>query len=327
MLRGHPIPRNVPSYLSFTSIDMRFLLCAVACLLILSCSSEKQSGESGRGSSSSAGKAAVETSRPSGTPGGPFSVEIRPLEATRQSTFLVIPRGFSLSDATVEWLVNGESAVPSSGQFRASETKKGDEVQAKVDIRGEQILSNVVQIGNSRPVVSKVIFISQGLKPGEPIGVEVTADDADGDPVSFVYEWTKNGEPAGNGKSIAVPVRKGDKIRVRITPFDGEAYGQSVLADSQLKNIPPVIERSSKFSFDGKVYTYQVKATDADGDQLTYSLESGPSGMKIDSSSGLITWDVPASFAGKAPFTVVVSDGNGGKASQKLSVDIKAGSK
>ena len=36
------------------------------------------------------------------------------------------------------------------------------------------------------------------------------------------------------------------------------------------------------FNFDGKIYTYQVKATDPDEDKLTYSLKSAPAGMTID---------------------------------------------
>jgi fibronectin type 3 domain-containing protein len=38
------------------------------------------------------------------------------------------------------------------------------------------------------------------------------------------------------------------------------------------------------------LYTYNVVATDADGDTLTYSLTSNPTGMTIDSSTGVINW-------------------------------------
>ena len=39
-----------------------------------------------------------------------------------------------------------------------------------------------------------------------------------------------------------------------------------------------------------QTYTYDVNATDVDGDTLTYSLTSKPNGMVIDSSTGEITW-------------------------------------
>lgn len=38
------------------------------------------------------------------------------------------------------------------------------------------------------------------------------------------------------------------------------------------------------------LYTYNVEATDTDGDTLTYSLTSNPTGMTIDSSTGVINW-------------------------------------
>ncbi len=39
-----------------------------------------------------------------------------------------------------------------------------------------------------------------------------------------------------------------------------------------------------------QTYTYDVNATDVDGDTLTYSLTNKPNGMVIDSSTGEITW-------------------------------------
>jgi len=54
-------------------------------------------------------------------------------------------------------------------------------------------------------------------------------------------------------------------------------------------------------------YTYDVDATDPDGDALTYSLTTHPGGMTINSSTGLITW-TPADTGG-FDVTVNVSDG------------------
>jgi len=56
-----------------------------------------------------------------------------------------------------------------------------------------------------------------------------------------------------------------------------------------------------------QAYTYDVNATDSDGDTLTYSLTTTPSGMTINSSTGLITWTPTA--AGAYVVTVEVSDG------------------
>ena len=48
----------------------------------------------------------------------------------------------------------------------------------------------------------------------------------------------------------------------------------------------PIIEAT-----EGQLYTYDVEATDADiGDVLTFSLDTAPAGMTIDSTTGLIEW-------------------------------------
>ena len=54
-------------------------------------------------------------------------------------------------------------------------------------------------------------------------------------------------------------------------------------------------------------YTYQVRASDEDGDTLVYSLSTKPSGMTISSSSGLINWTPTAE--GSYQIIVKVSDG------------------
>jgi hypothetical protein len=55
------------------------------------------------------------------------------------------------------------------------------------------------------------------------------------------------------------------------------------------------------------LYTYNVNATDPDGDTLTYALTTKPAGMTINSTTGLINW-TPTS-TGYYDVTVEVSDG------------------
>ncbi len=95
------------------------------------------------------------------------------------------------------------------------------------------------------------------------------------------------------------------------------------MLNREIQNHPPIIQEHREFNFDGTVYTYQVKASDPDGDALVYSLEGAPDGMSIDKSTGLITWKVPAEFKGDAGATAVVNDGNGGIARYNLKISIK----
>ena len=57
----------------------------------------------------------------------------------------------------------------------------------------------------------------------------------------------------------------------------------------------------------GVLYTYDVEATDADGDTLTYSLTSSPVEMTINTSTGVINWT--PSTTGSFNVDLEVSDG------------------
>ncbi len=252
------------------------------------------------------------------------TLEIIPQEPTRNSILTLAPKGFDLSQAAVEWLVNG-GVVSSPGQYqlKASEFSRGDTIQARVKLQNGQIYSNSVQIKNTPPEISSIKWEPDIFKPGDTVGVEAAATDVDGDAVTLLYEWTRNGAPAGKGKNIEGSVKRGDVISVKITPFDGVDYGETVTRELEIRNSPPVIAEHADFSFDGSVYTYQVRASDPDGDPLTYSLETPFPGMTIDPSTGLLTWVVPKEFTGVRNVVVVVDDGNGGTARYSLKLTIR----
>ena len=62
-------------------------------------------------------------------------------------------------------------------------------------------------------------------------------------------------------------------------PFDGENYGNAKVLTTEIKNTTPRVVEDKAATFDGKQFSYQIKATDADGDSLTYSLVEGPPGV------------------------------------------------
>ena len=72
-------------------------------------------------------------------------------------------------------------------------------------------------------------------------------------------------------------------------------------------NIPVITSSPITSAIVGINYTYNVEATDEDGDTLVYSLTTKPAGMTIDSSVGLISWTPSAE--GDYSITVKVSDG------------------
>lgn len=257
-----------------------------------------------------------------------YSLEIIPTAATRNSIINLIPKGVNLSDARITWYVNGSPATGIvSNQVNQALIKKNDELQAKALIQSKEIQSNIVKIRNTPPELSHVKIMPEVFRPGDTLSVEASGNDLDGDEVKILYEWSKNGGPAGNSSRMEGTLRRGDSVAVKITPFDGENYGRPVVLNREILNLPPVISEDKNFTFDGTIYTYQVKASDPDGDALAYSLKSAPEGMNIDPTTGLIKWNVPAAFKGEAPAAIFVTDGHGGEAAYNIKITIGAESK
>jgi hypothetical protein len=74
-----------------------------------------------------------------------------------------------------------------------------------------------------------------------------------------------------------------------------------------LLNSTPIIESNPITTAKvGAVYTYDVEATNPNGDILTYSLTTGPNGITINSATGVISWT--PTTAGSFEVTVEVSD-------------------
>jgi hypothetical protein len=152
--------------------------------------------------------------------------------------------------------------------------------------------------------------------------VEAEGYDADGDPVQFEIVWRKTGQPSGTGNRLTAPVKRGDKIAVTVTPFDGKERGKSATLSREIINTPPAIEGQERFQVSDNVVTFHVRASDVDGDPLTYSIKDAPPGMSIDRKTGLVRWVTTLGTTGKVPFTVIVTDGVGGESTARFTVTI-----
>ncbi|MEW6569830.1 MAG: putative Ig domain-containing protein [Nitrospirota bacterium] len=200
-------------------------------------------------------------------------------------------------------------------------TSPAEKVSSQVQLQTGMAVIGLTST-NTPPAVEKAKLQLETSQIIDTVGVIASGSDKDNDAVSLQYEWTKNGEPAGAGETIS-GLKRGDKIFVKITPFDGKDYGHPKTLSVEIQNTPPKILQHVEAKFSGNVYSYQVKASDTDDDNLTYSLKSSPEGMTINPSTGLIQWSVPDDFNGKAPITVSVTDGHGGEATHSFNIEIR----
>jgi chitodextrinase len=87
-------------------------------------------------------------------------------------------------------------------------------------------------------------------------------------------------------------------------------------------NSPPVIVSNPPERFESMKYRYQVKAEDADGDSVRFSLRGNvPPEMKIDPETGLVEWEmVILKEAATWEYEVVAQDPEGLKSVQKITL-------
>ena len=154
-----------------------------------------------------------------------------------------------------------------------------------------------------------------------------------GSGTSVTYTITASAGPNGSiSPSGSVTVNQGSNKSFTITPdtgyniddvlVDGSSVGAvssytftnitqnhtiSATFNTTVNNAPVITSTPVTSATKNQAYTYDVNATDSDGDTLTYSLTTTPSGMSINSSTGLITWTPTAT--GNYNVTVEVSDG------------------
>jgi hypothetical protein len=229
-----------------------------------------------------------------------------------------------------QWLVNGSSV---SGQTRDTllpqSLKRGDIVSAEVvvsDGKSAEITQRLesVSVGNTVPLVSRVVLDPQEIRPGIRASALVEGTDADADEVGYRYRWWRNGELLSsydeNGLDTAGFAR-GDVIVVGVTPKDRFGTGREVRSEPvSLTNNPPAILSSPAPFVDRTRYEYLVVAKDPEGDPLAYTLPTAPAGMKIDPATGRIEWLVPAGLTGTHQVRVTVEDSLSGRAFQEFSL-------
>jgi len=69
-------------------------------------------------------------------------------------------------------------------------------------------------------------------------------------------------------------------------------------------------------------YEYAVEAKDPEGDAVAFELETAPSGMSIDRSTGRLTWKPSSAIQGTHRVKVVALDGKGGRTWQEFDLSV-----
>lgn len=161
---------------------------------------------------------------------------------------------------------------------------------------------------------------------------DADASDPDGDPLSYkllvapagmsiasntgAITWTPTLQQVGR-HDIAIEVSDGRggsaQQRFTITAIEPPANRPPVITSTPLTHV---------WATRDFVYSYDVNAFDPDDDTLTYTLVTGPQGLQINGTTGMIQWIPSVDQIGDHAVQVSVSDGRGGLATQDFTIRV-----
>lgn len=181
---------------------------------------------------------------------------------------------------------------------------------------------------NRAPRVEKVVLVPEAPTFTDLVKAEVTTTDADQDPVTLDYTWYINGESQSDVSFDQLRpgrFKRGDLIEVEVRPSDGKVEGEARRAKVVVANAPIVMDTQPRelTRIDG----FRMKATDPDGEPITWRLEGQPKGMRIDADGTLRYQGSEDDPGGAYTVRIVAEDAGGAYAVMEVPLQVRAGSK
>lgn len=237
-------------------------------------------------------------------------------------SLVAAPAGMALNptNGLVEWTPVASQTGPQAVNLRAADAEGGSTEQAYTVVVSADAPNEPPVITSSPSFVALV---------GGGYQYPVTAVDPDGQSLTFSLLEQPAGMtivPATGLVTWAPLAGQIGQHRVTVAAVDPlgaggtQSYSLVVVAD----NHPPTITSSPvQRVAAGSLYGYDVRATDADGDALTYRLVTAPSGMTLDS-LGRVRWATTLADAGLKPVVLTVSDPVGSSVTQSFNIQVTA---
>jgi len=148
---------------------------------------------------------------------------------------------------------------------------------------------------NAPPVITAVNILPEKPAQVSELNLFIQSQDPEGDPVTYTFQWIKNDEEmAGENKNSlsSKTFKKGDFIRVKVTPSDGKLNGKPFLSTpAKILNSPPVIREvwiEPKVAYVTDRLKASMKSFDQDGDFIYHTYRWEKNGVILNEERGEI---------------------------------------
>jgi RHS repeat-associated protein len=226
------------------------------------------------------------------------------------------PAGMSVNNqGLLTWTPTAAQLGQSAIQIQVSDGRGG--------ITTQQFGLDVVNFGNlvnHSPEITSIPTFTTNLT--KTYSYQLSGADSDNDTLI----WSLDTAPTGMVIDSKTGILKWNPtstqlgthtVAVRLTDAYGLYVGQEYTLKVNGVNTPPQIQSTpNTISGVNSAYKYQIKAIDLEGDALKYTLGRRPSGMIVNSDTGLITWTPTTLQIGTQIIDVLVTDAQGAVTTQ-----------
>jgi hypothetical protein len=146
---------------------------------------------------------------------------------------------------------------------------------------------------NPPPVITSITISPNQPNRESELSLSIQSHNPGGNPLTYRYQWIKNDKeiPGENKESLkSENFKKGDFIRVKVVPSDGEAVGEPFLSGPvKILNSPPVIQEvriEPKMAYANDHLKVHVKSNDIDRDFIYYTYQWEKNGAVLTEEKG-----------------------------------------
>jgi hypothetical protein len=230
------------------------------------------------------------------------------------------------------WTIAGQPYPRSMSVIDDLHAFKGDLVEVEVTVNDGRTDGTPARleadVANTPPrLVGLSIHPADEILSGMEILARPDARDADGDEISFEFDWSVNGRPVSESgpRFSTESLKRGDVVQLRVVAADLEDESKAMSTpELRIVNAPPRVVSLPEFTSKNGAFHYTVRAEDPDGDTaIQFHLDQGPEGMTIDIQTGELSWKPRSDQAGTQAISVIVDDLHGGRSKHSFDVTVE----